>query len=187
MKKHLMIFAVLVAVVTVLVIPMGVTAATSGDTAVTGNIGTLIDISVSGTASISLVAGTTPTTTGTVTVSCNDTSWTVSAGDSNTTVTNGFMTAYATTAGGYDPTDPAQLDSPMSVTGSSVGSVTGAGPFTLPTGGAIFTGSAMVSSQACTVTFSQPVSYADTVLTGDGSTTELPNTYRIVVTFTAAS
>jgi len=188
-KKRILVLGAVLALVAALVIP---TAALAGDTAVTGNPAATIDITVpGGFAMTPLTPGTTPTSSGkTITVSANKIGWLVTATDDNVAVTNGKMTAYSVGDALYDPTTPAKLASVMGVIGVSATGATGA-TVALPTGGAILTGTAAVSGQAYTVTFSQPVSYLDVVLTGDGITPtvtgEEPDTYRIVVTFTGST
>jgi len=143
-----------------------------------------IDISVSAAKAITLTPGIISTAVDTITVTCDTTTWKVTAADADAT-TSGKMTAYATGAAAYDPT-PAKLASAMSVKATTATGAIGA-EVTLPAGGDILTGSAVVDAQAYTLTFSQPVSYLDVTLTGDGETNEAPNTYRIVVTFTGSS
>jgi hypothetical protein len=144
-----------------------------------------IDITVPATKAITLIPGTTSIAVDTITVSCDTAAWLVTAKDADATNTNGHMAPYATTAAGYQPSG-VKLASVMSVIAASGTGATGA-TVALPTEGTILTGSAVVSSQAYTLTFSQPVGYSDIVLTGDGSTTSAPNTYCIVVTFTGSS
>jgi hypothetical protein len=147
----------------------------------------IIDITVPANISIALVPGIIPcTATGTITVTAAETTtWVVSASDTDIINTNGKMTAFASTANGYDTTNPAQLASTMVVAGITGTGATGAS-ITLPASGNILIGNSEVTLQPYTLTFSQLVSYSDIVLTGDGSTTELPDTYLIIVTFIAS-
>jgi hypothetical protein len=182
-KKRILALASILALVAVLAVPMAAFAATS---TVTGNPTATIDITVPATKAITLVPGASASTAvDSVTVSCNTATWLVKAKDADATNTNGYMAPYATTAAGYQPSG-VKLASVMSVIAASATGATGA-TVALPTEGTILTGSAVVSSQAYTLTFSQPVSYSDAILSGDGSATSLPNTYRIVVTFTAST
>ena len=182
MRKRILVSSIVLALVLVLVVPLAVKAEV---TDVQGNVSSTIDFDVPLSNAITLTPGTTSTTTDTITVSCSNTSWSVTATDADAT-TGGHMTAYATTAAGYDTTSPEKLASAMSVIAASGPGATGDTAL-LPTGGTILTGSQAVELQGYTLTFSQPVSYVDAILTGDGSDTEYPNTYRIVVTFTAST
>lgn len=115
----------------------------------------------------------TNTHAGTFTVSA-DCNWQVTVSDQDTTNTNGYMTEWD---GSNYVASPIKLASPMSVAVATGGDVTNGYEVTLP-------GSSIVAKGATTgglqknidVTFKQPVSWTDTILT-DG------HTYRIVITF----
>ncbi|MBT9140437.1 MAG: hypothetical protein DDT30_01014 [Dehalococcoidia bacterium] len=146
-----------------------------GVTEVTGVLAPAIAITVPVHVPITLVPGTVSTAPGTVTVSANA-AWTIQAKDRGA-VTAGRMTAWASGAGAH-PANPAKLAAPMSVSGAG-------GTVTLPTKGPILSGAGLVHAEVHHIIFSQPVAWTDAPLRGDGTTAGNPNTYRIVITFTA--
>jgi len=102
-----------------------------------------------------------------------DGDWQVSAADSDA-ITNGHMTEW------YDGSyinDPEQLASPMNVSVQSGGNVTAGYDVRLPGVGMIARGGDTSGQKDVEVTFKQPVSWSDQVLTAG-------HRYKIVVTFT---
>ena len=94
--------------------------------------------------------------------------WSVAATDEDKTNTNGHMTKYRSSAYVTDTT----LGTAMQVQGS-------AGTVTLPAGGDVVTGSGTVTGAEYTITFRQTALWTDAVVTS-------PDSYRIIVTFTAS-
>jgi hypothetical protein len=117
--------------------------------------------------------GTQPkTATGTLTVTTTGATsfnWSATASDSDSTNTNGKMTKYSNSA--Y--VTGTKLGTAMQVQGPVLATRT------LPGGGTVVEGSGDVTAQPYTITFKQGVSWSDVVVTP-------PDSYRIVVTFTAS-
>jgi len=117
--------------------------------------------------------------TGTLTVTCNVSTWTVTAQDLQTVegLQLGHMTKYSDTT--YDTS--VYLENAMVV--EAVGDTTATGaPRTLPNtaGDPILTGNQAVDNYDYTVHFKQTVEWTDDVVTA-------PDCYRIVVTFTGSA
>ena len=144
----------------------------SGTTIVNGNIAANLQLTVPGTIDPwNLVVGSNDLT-GTLNVMCN-TAWQVQVNDQNST-TAGHMTKWLL-SNGYDPS--VKLTAPLTVGCTTSVDLSGT-PQTIVTG--LTSGQSGNSGQNCTISFHQPVLYADPVLGGGYS-------YHIVVTFTASS
>jgi len=153
-----------------------------GTSTITGNPTSVIDLRVTGNISGWVLIVGTNTRSGDadlkLNVSSTSTTWNVRADDldgSKPVSTKGHMADWNGT--GYDPA-AANLTTPMTIIGESVGGVTGTAGV-LDTGGIIETGSSAVDNQIMHPVISQPVLYTDTSLTGT-------HVYRIVVTFTGS-